>query len=540
MSMFAGTGRLIRLVLRRDRIKLPLWIIGIVSFAAMMVPTLKEAYGTPAEWQMIYNVINTNPAGRLLAGTMDEASFGALLVIETVLYVGLLVAFMNTLLVVRHTRKNEELGSSELLQSARVGRLAGLTAVLIVALAANALIAVGIAVSFMGEVLLSTSGAWLYGIGMGALGLCFAAVAAVTSQLSSSSRGANSLAAMVIGVTFLLRGVGDIMASTGSGGVMWPHWASWLSPFGWIQLTRSLTLEHWWPLAISTGFIVAVTSLAYVLLVRRDVGAGILPARKGRDRASDLKRTPIGFALYIQRNIFIGWLIGAVVTALAIGVLSDQVSDIYGESEVVSEYLAAMGGAGELTATFLSAMMSFIALMALAYLIQSLARARGEEASGHLESLLGTALGRVKWLSSHVAVAVSGSLVIMLVSGVSLAVTVGLVMGDWQVAEYTAASLSYLPLMLLFAGIFVLLMGLLPRLATLTVWLLFAFVVFISQLGAILKLPEWIINLSPLSHVAAAPAQSIEWQPLLVMTALAFGLLLAGLVAFRSRSLTTS
>lgn len=542
MELFTGTTRLMRLVLRRDRIKLPLWIIGIVSFAAMMVPTLKQAYGTPADWQMIYGLMEANVAMTLFAGNMDEVSFGAVFTMETILYVGLLIAFMNTLLVIRHTRQNEELGSAELLQSARVGRFASLNAVLVVAVIANSVLAGGLAAVLLPEALFTTSNALLYSLAMGLFGISFAAIAAVTAQLSSSSRGANGLAAMVIGVTFLLRGIGDVLATTDSGGVIWPHWASWLSPFGWLQLARPLTLEHWWALGIPVGFGVVAVGIAYALLARRDVGAGILPAKKGHARASGLLRHPIGLVLRLQRGVLIGWAIAAVVTAVTVGAMAHQVEKMLGGSETIQQYVAALGGVGEMTTAFMSAMLTIIAVMVLAYVIQALQRLRTEEVQGYTESLLGTALGRARWMLSHLAVAVVGASAIMVISSVALAVTAGLTMGEpitaWRLGDYALAGASYVPVLVLGAAIFAALFGALPKAAALVTWIGFAFVVFISQLGAMLKLPEWILDLFPLTHIAAAPAASIEFVPVVVITGSAVILIGAGIVLFGRRDTT--
>ena len=52
-----------------------------------------------------------------------------------------LAALMSTFAVVRHTRQNEELGRAELLGATVVGRYAGLTAAVIVAVAADVVLA---------------------------------------------------------------------------------------------------------------------------------------------------------------------------------------------------------------------------------------------------------------------------------------------------------------------------------------------------------------------------------------------------------------
>lgn len=546
MSALAGTRRLARLALRRDRVKLPIWIIAIVGLLAMMLPALTETYSSPEMRETYYATISTSAIGKLFAGNVDSPAFGAIVTAETMLYVGLAIAFMNVLLIVRHTRHNEELGSSELLQSARVGRFSALTSALLLALAANTVVAVGLALVLGGHEEITQSQAWLYGIGQGMLGISFAAIAAVTAQLSGSARGASSMGAIVIGAAFLLRGVGDVLANTGADGLSRPLWPSWLSPFGWLQAARPLTEQHWWALLLPVVFSVFALAAAYSLLTRRDVGSGILPARAGAPRASAalLTASSLGLAVRLQKGVFIGWLIGAAVTAAVTGGMVHEVLGFVEESDVMREYVAALGGEGSFTDIFLSAMLAMIAMIVIAYVVQSMQRVRSEEVRGYAESLLATALGRKKWVLSHVLVVSVGSLIILVVSGLVTAASAGIAGGipltEWGLGSYALAALSYLPALLLFAGLAVFIFGLLPKATLLVTWLAFTYVIFIGQFGALLKLPDSFLNATPFAHIAAAPAAGVVWKPLFILTALALGLLVVGLAAFRRRDITTA
>lgn len=538
MSIFAGTGRLVRLALRRDRIKLPVWIFAVLLLVLVQVPALKEAYPSASNWVAYQQLLDTSAVGRIFAGNVQTPTFGAVVTAETLLYTGLIIAFMNTLLVVRHTRQNEELGSSELLQSARVGRYSALTSALFVAIAANIVIAAGMAIIMQLAADFSVSQAWLFGIGQAMLGLCFAAIAGVTAQLSGTGRSANSLASIVIGATFLLRGVGDILA-TKIDGVYWPHWASWLSPFGWLQLSEPLTLERWWPLAISAVFVVVATIVSYALLSYRDVGEGVLPARGGSARASRGLLAPLGLTIRLQKGVFLGWCISMVLMAAAMGAMAQQIVEFAKESDIMQQYIAALGGAGDIVEGYLSAILAMTAIIVSAYVIQALQRLRSEEVRGYTESIFGTASPRVSWMLSHVVVVVIGAATIVVAAGLAIAAGAGLSMGnplsEWDLGSYAVAALSYAPALLLFAGIMVLFVGAIPRIAIGVTWAAFVFVAVVSQFGSLLKFPEWVIDISPFSHIEAAPADDIVVGPLVIFAAITAGLLLAGLVAFRRR-----
>lgn len=538
--MFAGTWTLIKLILRRDRLKLPLWIVLVVGFTLGMVPLLKNTYGDEATLTTLYQTFQGNSAGLFMTGMMDDPTFGALFTIETVLWVGLAVAFMNTLLVIRHTRQNEETGAQELILSGRVSHQASLIAILIVAFVVNLLIALGLGAGLSADSALSTSGAWLYSLAMGLFGFTFAAIAAVVAQLTQSARTANGILAGIIGASFLVRGVGDILSRADTAGITQPHWLSNLSPFGWMQATRSLTLEYWWPLAIPVVFSAVVIPAAFWLLSRRDVGAGILPGRKGRARASKFLKTPLGFTWYLQKNVFIGWLLGALALALTVGVLVPEMIHVYDSSPALTQFIAAVGGVGTLIPVFLSVMLSFVAVLALAYIVQGLGRLRNEEASGYLENVLATKLSRFQWLALHFTTVMFGGAVILTTSGALLAVCVNLVSDlNVSVGDYLLAGLSYWPMLFVFGGIYTFLFGIAPRAAGLITWTYYAFVAFMSWLGPMLGLDRWVMDMSVMAHIAIAPASEVAYKPLLVMLTVGAGLSLAGLAAFRRRNLST-
>jgi ABC-2 type transport system permease protein len=53
----------------------------------------------------------------------------------------------------------------------------------------------------------------------------------------------------------------------------------------------------------------------------------------------------------------------------------------------------------------------------------------------------------------------------------------------------------------------------------------------------VLRLPQWVQDLSPFEHLPLVPAQEFEWQPFAVVLLVAAGLVVAAQVAFRRRDL---
>jgi ABC-2 type transport system permease protein len=237
---------MVRLIFRRDRMKLPLFFGGFVAVFLLMIPMMRDVYGEPESLATMYATLGVNPAARFMVGPMDGPTLGALVMVELLLWFGMALAFINTIFVVRHTRHNEEIGAQELLLSGPMRRGSGLAAALLVTFVVNAFVVttLGVGMHYM-EVSWDVEESWLFAVAIGVFGFVWAAIAGVVVQLVENGRSANGILALLIGVTFVLRGVGDFLATLGDDGLYYPMWMSTLSPFGWMQATRPLTHPDW-------------------------------------------------------------------------------------------------------------------------------------------------------------------------------------------------------------------------------------------------------------------------------------------------------
>ena len=208
-------------------------------------------------------------------------------------------AFMSITTISRHTRVEEQTGRAELIRANVVGRHAPLAAALVVAALMNIVMALLTGLTMMSSAAEpAPAGSLLFGAGLGAAGLAFAGVAAVTVQLSPFSRAASGFAGLVLGVSFVVRGLGD-MSAVQNGDLAW---LSWLSPLGWPQQTAPFTNDDWWPLLLGVALFALLVALAFALQSRRDLAAGILPDRLGRAAAPGWLRGPLSLAYRLQRD----------------------------------------------------------------------------------------------------------------------------------------------------------------------------------------------------------------------------------------------
>lgn len=209
MSPLVGTPTLIRLALRLDRIRLIAWVTGVVAIGYGTASAFRDLYPTVESRRALASTLAKTPALIALTGPgFNLSSIGGLTAWRIGGFGAVMVALFGIFTVTHHTRLQEESGRLELVGSGRVGRFAPLTAALGLAFGVSLLIglALGAALTALDE---PAPGAFALGLGFSSAGWTFAAIAAVTAQLSQSARAANGVAGAVLGAAFLFRAVGD-------------------------------------------------------------------------------------------------------------------------------------------------------------------------------------------------------------------------------------------------------------------------------------------------------------------------------------------
>ena len=532
----AGTGALARLAFRRDRIMLPAWVYVITAAIASNSYSLNKLYPTAASRAELATSGGRNPALVFLYGRLWGDSLGAVSAWRYGVWAAIFAALMSIFLVIRHTRADEEAGRLELVGSAAVGRLAALTAGLLVAVAANVVLTL-LLITALVVLGLPVAGSVAFALVITTCGLAFAAIAALAAQLAAGARSARGIAIGVLGAAYLLRAVGD---ASGASGI---SWLTWLSPLGWTELTRPYTADRWQLLALPLALTAAATAAAYLLAVLRDHGAGLLPDRPGRAAASAWLRSSFGLAWRLQRGTLYGWAAGFAFTFAASGAAAKGIGSLLGGSTQLRNAFTRLGGQAGITDAYLAAIMSLAGLAAAAYATSAVLRLRAEETDGQAEALLATATSRIRWGLSHVAVAVVGTAVLLAVAGLAAGLGYGLRTGSAgsEVARLLGAAMVQLPASLAVAGIAVVLLGLLPRASVAGAWTVVGVMVLIALFGQVLRLSQWVLDVSPFTHVPKLPGAAVTVRttgtPLLWLTLAVLALTVAGLAALRHRDI---
>jgi ABC-2 type transport system permease protein len=512
---------------------LPVCLSVFVGMAGSSATAAVDLYPTVESRVQAATGTNGTPSLVALHGRIyDPESLGALSMWKLSGFGAAMVALLAIVVVIRHTRGEEEQGRLELVGSAVVGRQATLTAALLLALVTNLVLAL-LTAGALGAAGLPAGGSVAFGLAWGATGLAFSGVAAMAAQLTESSRAAISLSSALLAVTYVLRAIGDTAGPDG------PHWATWLSPIGWEQQTRAFAQERWWVLLLLVVFAAVTAAGGFVLAGRRDLGAGLLPDRPGPAGASSLLSSALGLAWRLQRAILYGWVVAFALLGFLLGNIATNLGSMLTSSRV-QELIRTLGGQTGLTDAFLAAELGFCGVLVAAYGIQAAGRLRSEEEARRAEPLLAAGAGRIGWTLSHLLVALGGSTLLLLVVGTTAGASYAAASGDaGQVGRVLVGALVQLPAAWLLTGIVLAAFGLVPR-AAVAGWVALLAFVLIGEFGPLLQISHWILDLSPFAHTPRLPGTPFRVEPLLWMLLITGAFTAVGLIGARRRDMGSS
>ncbi|WAA66318.1 ABC transporter permease [Microbacterium oxydans] len=537
--MMTRFGVLLRQRLRRDWLQLTLWIVGTALMAFAGYAGVSQSYATLADRQNILAAALANPVILMFRGLPSGTSEGAFLAFEVLPWLALLAALMSTFLAVRHTRGDEEAGRAELVWATPAGRRLPTIATVVHGLLANVVLAVLTALALIATGL-PAAGSLLAGAAAGSCGIAFLGIALLAAQLMRTSRGANSLTIWILVATFLIRGIGNA-AGTPSDDLssMTSAWPAWLSPFGWTEQTRPYDTDLVWPmlLGLGVGLVLAVASVA--LQSRRDIDASFVAERRGRVSARPALASPHALVWRLTSGSIVGWAVGGAVTGILATTLSGLVDQISGENPAVAEILKKIGGAtGGLDEVVVTVFFTLLGILAACCAVQTVVRARQEEAHGTAEAVLATPVGRVRWLSDFVIVGIVA--VAIVIAAAVLAGWIGVWSrgGDDALFRIVAvAGLGQAVAAAIFAVLTALVFVLLPRATTAVAWSLVLLAALLGMFGPLFGLPEWTANLSPFAVTPVVDGSGVDVRGLwwLVLALAAGGA--AALTLMRRREL---
>jgi len=524
----AGLGAVVRLVVRRNRVRLAVWFVVLVGMFSYIASYYKTLFPTQQSLNDFAAVSNT-PGIKAMTGLSAAANtLGGAVWTKGWMTIALSLALGAAFLITRNGRADEEAGRTELLRSRMLGLHAYATAAWVVngllCVAVGAGIALASASNGLDPKDTGIAGSLIFGASIAGVGLVGLGVGAVAGQVASTSRGANALASAVVIGFYVLRTIGDL----GNGVV------SWASPIGWGQQMQPYAGNRWWPLALLLALTAALLAVAALIEARRDHGSGLLAERSGPADAPRRLASPLGLGLRLQRGPIIGWAIAVVLAALLFGSIVDSMNTFLADASGAMSNLTRGLGVNAL----LALLAGMVGLITAVFATQSAVSLRTDEATGIVETQLAGALSRTRWALERLLIPAVGSVILLLLGGGLLGAVYGSISGDSsQAVTMAGAALAYWPAVMLLVGIAVALFGWLPSVAIPVTWGAMAAMWFATMLGDVLGLPTWLLNALPFSAVPYMPLEGMSWTPVIIMTALAALLIWTGVDRFARRDI---
>jgi ABC-2 type transport system permease protein len=264
---------------------------------------------------------------------------------------------------------------------------------------------------------------------------------------------------------------------------------------------------------------------------RRDIGAGLVPARPGPAVAGPWLRSPLALAWRVQRGAVLGWVVGFTLLGAVLGAALGSIGGLF-DTPAYRDLAAALGG-GSVAEVFFRLVLYVLAQIVTAAAVAAALQVRSQETAGLADLLLSGPIDRLRWALGHLVVTAAGTGLVL--AGLGL----GAGLGYGRPLAVLGMTLAYLPACLLFAGLAVALTGWVPRLASPVTWTVLALAIAVDLLGEFR-----VVDIAVLQRISPFAATSVPLSTgsglaavLLVLVLLVVALAGVGLLGLRRRDM---
>ena len=503
--------------------------VGLGAYLLIEGVAFNTAYPDPAA-RAALKVWGQEPSFRIIAGMPTAVdTIGGFVVWDAGLYLILILGAWTLTTTTRVLRGDEVAGRTDLLLAGSIRpQRALLMQVLVLlgaclaigAVLAGALVAAGADIT----------GSVLFGAAM--IGYCatLVGVATLTSQLFATRGGALGASGIVLLLAIVVRMVANSAVSRA--------WLGWLSPAGWADQLRAYGDNRWPVLFVPLGVTTAFVAVSAWLRRHRDAGASLFGERAERRSRRWGLGSPTAFAWRTAQPVLLAWVAGIAVAGAVAAALLPAAEEMLRSDPGLTDMLRAMGISVEnLSLGFIGMWGTMLGVVIAVYTAFRLGAARAEEASTRAEFLLTRPVRRWRWLGGHILCVIGSVAVLMAVAGAAIWVAAVAAGAQLAASDAFASVLNAAPAVAVFAGLAVLVLGLVPRL-TVPVGASMPVVAYVLALvGPLLDWPEWVVSLSPFDHLENVPVDPFGVPAAIVMVLVGATFATAGLVAFERRDL---
>lgn len=512
------------------------WALVFGLYLASKAIGFVDSYPTLAARQKIAESFSNNIGIELLLGRAPQnASTGAYVAWNTLGVMVMIGGIWALLLACKYFRGEEDSGRWELLlagqnsaRGAALNNLAGLGASFLVFLAITSVLFTAIGktkgLDFSLSSALFLALATTLGITM------FLLIGALAAQLMPTRARAVFVATIVLGLSFILRIIGDITSF---------HWVLNITPLGWVENLKPLaTSDPIWLVPIIINCLV-LASLTIYLAGRRDLGAAFF-----KDQDSSLPRLKLlgsvfNFSLRLTRASNLAWLAALTAVSVLYGLMTKSAAQAFNQSAAARHLLSRLIHEGQLSIelTFLSLVLLLQMTVIMVYVANAVAATRREEADGLLDNFLVAPYSRLRWLFDRLILVI---LIVLLAGGLTfIGLWAGMALQHTAIAAsiLIKASLNALAPAVFTLGLGVLAYGFMPRLSVFLAYGVIGWSFLISLLSSGVHINHWILDSSLLNQIALAPAVNPNWKTDGILVMIAIILCLIGVLRFNQRDL---
>lgn len=517
--------------LKRDWKKIIVWILGLGLFAAAFIPAFEEIAkgdGLIGMYETMQNPAMVSIVGPTPVKRANDYTLGAMYAHEMLLFCSLFAMTISILHVIGHTRKEEDLGLTELVRSFHIGRQANSLSVIAQNVFVNILLGLlvsGVMMSF-GATTISGKGSFLFGASIAVAGIMGGGIALVMAQIMPVSSAATGSSLGIMGLLYIVRAGTDITNIN----------LSMLNPLGWTYLTYPFTENKVSPIIFALLFSLILIIIAFILEGGRDMGAGYLPEREGRANAKKSLLSVPGLFIRLNKGIIISWFTTFLILGIVYGAIYGDMQSFLESNEMMKQMFTYTGISIEesFTGTIMMVMVALVTILPIAILNKLFS----EEKNLYLSQIYGTKVKRSQLYLTSILLAILVGIIGVLLAAGGLGGTAISVMKDssMDLLEFIAIGYNFLPTLLFFIGLAALALGFIPALGKLVyVYLVYSFL--LNYFQGILDLPEWFLKTAPQSWLPQMPMESFDLKAFMVITGVSILLMIIGYLGYNRRDM---
>ena len=523
-KLLYNTVNLVKFNFKKDMKKTIIWLLSIVLIVYLCAVYYLESGLTQGELTIFLETFK-NPAIVLICGAIPKGlpSFELLFSIEMTLFLGITIAIMNIFFVASNTRQDEENGRLELIRSLPTGRLSTLLSSVIQMLIINVILALGLTLALeLSNISSTLAHSFHFGVTIGAFGFMFATISTIFAQVFRSNRSSTGAALAFLGLNFLIRGMTDIFNPN----------LSWLSPVAWIYKSEPLVNSYWLP--ILSMFLLSIFCLviSFHLNSLRDLDGSFFKPRAGKSTASKSLVKPFGFVFHSNKTTYISWIVAIILFAATFGVVFSDFGNFLANNSFIQTMFPGVAQEN-LEEQFLTMMGNMCMVFTTIPVVILIGRLHAEEKTNRLENILTKNISRHKILWSYLIHAIFASVLftVLTISAMYIASNKSV-----NFNEVTKICCYFWSPCFFTLGLSILILGALPKLFHLS-WIIIGGSFFITYFSEMLRLPNYIKNLSPFYHVSEMLVNDSKITPVLLLIALGLIFITLSFLFYRKRDI---